>query len=246
MSAPISPFRASPAPPGPRPRGLALGRQGVRTSLPGHLSLGSTAGGGPAPGQSAAAASTSAAIAAANAATAAAANAMAGDGDTEMPAPSSGPGAGPSALAPSQQGAASQQQQSQHLVSFLVWNVSGLSEVTSVLHETWAYIGQFDVTVLSETQTPATLHQQLPNHIVHTILASTAGRRGEGLLLAVRQQLPFSITHWDANQANCVIWLTLRHTPISMPSQLACAMFLLRPLLRPSQMADLLNCGFRL
>ncbi|DBB01548.1 TPA: hypothetical protein ACH3X1_000197 [Trebouxia sp. C0004] len=62
----------------------------------------------------------------------------------------------------------------------------------------------------SETQTPATLHQQLPNHIVYTIPASTVGRRGEGLLLAVRQQLPFSITHWDADQANCVIWLTLR------------------------------------
>ncbi len=90
------------APPGPPPRAPAPGRQGVRTSLPGHPSPGSTAGGGPAPGQSAAPASTSAAIAAANAATAAAANAMAGNGDTEMQAPSSGPGAGPSALAPSQ------------------------------------------------------------------------------------------------------------------------------------------------
>ncbi|DBA88830.1 TPA: hypothetical protein ACH3X1_016428 [Trebouxia sp. C0004] len=96
VSAPISPPRAFPAPPGPPPRGPALGRQGARTSLPGHPSPGSTAGGGPAPGQSAAAASTSAAIAAANAATTAAANAMAGDGDTGMPAPSPGSGAGPS------------------------------------------------------------------------------------------------------------------------------------------------------
>ncbi len=102
VSAPVSPSRASPAPPGSPPRAPAPGRQGVRTSLPGHPSPGSTAGGGPAPGQSAAPASTSAAIAAANAATAAAANAMAGDGDTEMQAPSLGLGAGPSALAPSQ------------------------------------------------------------------------------------------------------------------------------------------------
>ncbi|DBA81924.1 TPA: hypothetical protein ACH3X1_007637 [Trebouxia sp. C0004] len=80
----------------------------------------------------------------------------------------------------------------------------------SVLHETWAYTGQFDIIMLSEIQTSATLHQQLPNHVVHTIPASTVGRRGEGLLLAVNQQLPFSITHWDADQANCVIWLTLR------------------------------------
>ncbi|DBA82774.1 TPA: hypothetical protein ACH3X1_007002 [Trebouxia sp. C0004] len=106
VSAPTSPCGASPAPPGPPPRGPAPGCQGVRTSLPGHPSPGSTAGGGPAPGQRAAscaaAASTSAAIAAANAASAAAATAMAGDGDTEMPAPSPGPGTGPSALAPSQ------------------------------------------------------------------------------------------------------------------------------------------------
>ena len=79
---------------------------------------------------------------------------------------------------------------------------------TSVLlHETWAYIGQFDIIMLSETQTPATLHQQLPNH---TLPASTVGRRGEGLSVAVRQQLLFSNPHWIADQTNCVIWLTLR------------------------------------
>ncbi|DBB04073.1 TPA: hypothetical protein ACH3X1_013126 [Trebouxia sp. C0004] len=99
-------LKASPAPPRPPRRGPAPGCQGVRTSLPGHSSPGSTAGGGPAPGQRAAscaaAASTSAAIAAANAAPAAAATPMAGNGDIEMPAPSPGPGTGPSALARSQ------------------------------------------------------------------------------------------------------------------------------------------------
>ena len=64
--------------------------------------------------------------------------------------------------------------------------------------------------MLSETQTPAVLHQQLPSHTVHTIPASTAKWRGEGLLLAVRRQPPLSITHWDTDQDNGVIWLTLR------------------------------------
>ncbi|DBA76910.1 TPA: hypothetical protein ACH3X1_009510 [Trebouxia sp. C0004] len=54
VSAPTSPSGASPAPPGPPPRGPAPGCQGVRTSLPGHPSPGSTAGGGPALGQRAA------------------------------------------------------------------------------------------------------------------------------------------------------------------------------------------------
>ena len=76
--------------------------------------------------------------------------------------------------------------------------------------------------MLSETQTPATLHQQLPNHTVHTIPASTVGRHGEGLLLAVRQLLPFSITHWDADQTNCVIWLTLRPSHTSQTIGVCC------------------------
>ena len=92
----------------------------------------------------------------------------------------------------------------------MVWNVAGLAEVTAVLHETWAYIAQFDVIMLSETQTPAVLHQQLPNHTIHSIPASIAGWRGEGLLLAVRRQLPFSVTHWDTDQDYGVSWLTLR------------------------------------
>ena len=45
--------------------------------------------------------------------------------------------------------------------------------VTTVLHETWAYIAKFDIVMLSETQTPAVLHQQLPSHTVHTIPASS-------------------------------------------------------------------------
>ena len=58
--------------------------------------------------------------------------------------------------------------------------------------------------------TSAVLHQQLPNQTVHTIPASTAGTRSEGLLLAVRRQLPFSITRWDTDQDIGVIRLTLR------------------------------------
>ncbi|DBB15210.1 TPA: hypothetical protein ACH3X3_004214 [Trebouxia sp. C0006] len=45
--------------------------------------------------------------------------------------------------------------------------------------------------MLSETQTPATLHQQLPNHIVHTIPASTVSRRAAvstGCLLVATAQ----------------------------------------------------------
>ena len=88
--------------------------------------------------------------------------------------------------------------------------MAGLSDVQSALHETWEYIRQFDIVMLSETQTAAPLHRQLPQHTVHTIPASTHGRRGEGLLLAVSRQLPFAVTHTRTDQDSCVIWLSLR------------------------------------
>ena len=66
--------------------------------------------------------------------------------------------------------------------------------------------------MLSETQTAAPLHQQLPQHTVHSIPAFTDGKRGEGLLLAIKRQLPYSITHISIDHDNCTIWLDLCST----------------------------------
>ncbi len=64
--------------------------------------------------------------------------------------------------------------------------------------------------MLTETQSPALFGRQLSGYTVFTIPATSLGRAGEGVLLAVRQQLPFSISHWQTDQANSTIWLTLR------------------------------------
>ena len=64
--------------------------------------------------------------------------------------------------------------------------------------------------MLTETQTPALLSGQLSQHTVHTIPATVTGRAGEGVLLAVKQHLPYSVSHWQTDQANNVIWLTLK------------------------------------
>ena len=53
--------------------------------------------------------------------------------------------------------------------------------------------------VLMEFSTHKAKHDhQLPKHTVHIIPAS--GRQSESVLLAVRQQLPFSITHLDLSR----------------------------------------------
>ena len=92
----------------------------------------------------------------------------------------------------------------------LVWNVHGLPEVRSAQFETWQYINKFDIVMLTETQSPALFGRQLRGYSVFTIPATSLGRAGEGVLLAVRQQLPFSISRWQTDQANSTIWLTLK------------------------------------
>ena len=64
--------------------------------------------------------------------------------------------------------------------------------------------------MLTETQSPALFGRQLSGYTVFTIPATSLGRAGEGVLLAVRQQLPFSVSHWQTDQANRTIWLTLK------------------------------------
>ena len=64
--------------------------------------------------------------------------------------------------------------------------------------------------MLTETQSPAFFGRQLSGYSVSTIPATSLGRAGEGVLLAVRQQLPFSISRWQTDQANSTIWLTLK------------------------------------
>ncbi|KAL3132237.1 hypothetical protein ABBQ32_008825 [Trebouxia sp. C0010 RCD-2024] len=66
--------------------------------------------------------------------------------------------------------------------------------------------------MLTETQTPALLCQQLSGYSVHTIPATSTGKAGEDALLAFRQTLPYSTSHWQTDQANNTIWLTLKPT----------------------------------
>ena len=122
------------------------------------------------------------------------------------PASSPTQSAGPADLAHSQYGVASQHQRQQP-VSILVWNVHGLPKVRSAQYETCQYI---TIVMSLETQCPALFDRQLSGYTVFTIPATSLGRAGEGVLLAVRQQLPFSFSHWQTDQANSTIWLTLK------------------------------------
>ena len=64
--------------------------------------------------------------------------------------------------------------------------------------------------MLTESQTLALLTQQLNEYIVHTLPATSAGRAGEGVLLAVKQHPPYLVNHLQLEQRNSTIWLTLK------------------------------------
>ncbi len=71
--------------------------------------------------------------------------------------------------------------------------------------------------MLTETQSPALFSRQLSGYTVFTIPATSLGKAGEGVLLAVRQQLPFSISHSQADHASSTIWLTLKPSQSQQP-----------------------------
>ncbi len=106
--------------------------------------------------------------------------------------------------------------QRQILVSILLWNAQGYPEVRSAKFQTWQYITQFDIVTLAESQSSALCGRQLSGYMVFTISATSLDKACEGVLLAIRQQLPFSISHWQANQANTTMWLTFKS--LSVPA----------------------------
>ncbi len=101
-------------------------------------------------------------------------------------------------------------------MSVLTWNVNGLSESTLCLWDTRRYLESFDVVLLCETRCLCLPPGFLPDHSVAHVPASTQGRAGEGMLVAVRRQLAVRVNDWASDETS--LWLRLsfpgRATPL--------------------------------
>ena len=64
--------------------------------------------------------------------------------------------------------------------------------------------------MLTETQTPALLCQQLSDYVVHTIPATSTDKAGEGFLLPVKTDFAVLDQSLADRWANSTIWLTLK------------------------------------
>jgi len=95
--------------------------------------------------------------------------------------------------------------------SALVWNVRGLTSAgTASLHERHQFLDNFDFVFLCETQLIAPPSHLLPDHDLHSLPADTAGRPGEGLLLAVRRSLGLVTIPWPVDPKSGTLWVQVR------------------------------------
>ena len=82
----------------------------------------------------------------------------------------------------------------QQPVCILVWNVRGLSEVRSAQLEKWQYITILDNSYVNRNPVASPFWLTASGHTVSTIPATSLGRAGEGVLLAVWKQLPLTVS----------------------------------------------------
>ena len=95
--------------------------------------------------------------------------------------------------------------------------MNGLSTVKTSIHSTWQRISQYDIALISETQVVHNVQHNIRSHHLFSIPASAPNRRGEGLILAVSKQLPYSASQWRKDTVNHVIWVTLKSSSAQLP-----------------------------
>ena len=99
----------------------------------------------------------------------------------------------------------------------LVQNINGLSTVKTSIHSTWQCISQYDIALISETQVVHSVQHETRSHHLFSIPASARNRRGEGPIIAVSKQLPYSASQWRKDTVNHVIWVTLKSPSAQLP-----------------------------
>ena len=94
----------------------------------------------------------------------------------------------------------------------LVWNINGTDAAKLIQRDTYQYMEQFDVVILTETQSTAPLDSLFPHHDVYHTRASRKGKHGEGLLLAVRRHHAYFSQKWREDASS--LWIKLSPTSL--------------------------------
>jgi len=68
--------------------------------------------------------------------------------------------------------------------------------VKTSIHSTWQRTSQYDIALISETQVVHSVQHKIRSHHLFSVPASAPNRHGEGLIIAVSKQLPYSASLW--------------------------------------------------
>jgi hypothetical protein len=86
-------------------------------------------------------------------------------------------------------------------------NINGLGESKVLLHDTYCFLSEYDIILLTETRSISWVDRALPGYSVAHIPASLDGKAGEGILVAVKRCHSYVVQDWGSN-ATC-LWVKL-------------------------------------
>ena len=102
----------------------------------------------------------------------------------------------------------------------VAWNVNGLGVSTLLLWDTATYLNQFDVVLMSEVRLACWDDALLPNHSVAFIPASSDGRAGEGIVVAVQKSCHYQVLD-ASSETHTGLWVKLQFRGSATPLLLA-------------------------
>ena len=90
----------------------------------------------------------------------------------------------------------------------LYWNINGLTDSKAYLHDIYQQLSRFDIVLLTETRVDGLDSRALTGFSVALVPSSQPGQAGEGLLVAVKRSLHYTVMDWGSN--NTSLWVKVQ------------------------------------
>ena len=97
----------------------------------------------------------------------------------------------------------------------MVWNINGLTDAKSSLHDYFDYFQKFDVILLSETRSQHVDDRLFQGFSVSYQPSTEPSQAGQGLVVAVRRSPLYGIQDWCSDASS--LWMRLVFRDNSFP-----------------------------
>ena len=89
----------------------------------------------------------------------------------------------------------------------MVWNINGLSDSKTTLHDYVKFFMAYDIILLCETRATFIASTLFPGYSVAFQPSDTPGKAGQGLLIAVKRSSHYSVQDWSSDHTS--LWVRL-------------------------------------